>query len=212
MTEGPIVASGAGQSTPLVLHTSWRGRVLNGLMPVVFLTLGTAGFRGGGVVVPTILMGLGAAFALVFLIDYPQVVVIGSSGIERRCLLRTDHLPWDVVAVIARVPKRGFRDQKSIQFGEQIEGLSARPNRRGRDKTTKPARSGLVAEVGRRPHLLTDKIESRPEYDALRRALPEWAPSTVLRASRPEDDVAATFSFKRRVGAGEDSFVDRLPE
>lgn len=191
--------------SPVVLHTSWRGRFGHVLAPLILCGFGVVGLAGGAAIVPIVFCALGLALGLVAFLDFPIVVVVGPEGISRRCVFRTSGLTWDEVQAIARVSKSGGRSRSALGglVGRSVAGQPG-------DSTTKSPNSGLVAEVSGRPYLLTDRIESRPEFDVLQAGMSEWCPGVALRASRPSDDLAATFVYKKRVGAGEDPFVDTV--
>lgn len=152
---------------PLVLHSS-RWRVgLQALTPLFLLGFGGAGVGRGSLLLPGILLVLGAAAGLVVLLDLPLRSEFTRSGVTRICALRRTHLAWSEVVAIERL------------------GLqSALRSRRGDDK---PVRGGLAARTGpRRLHLLVDRRESHAEFAALRDLLKGRA--TQLRAKQPPID------------------------
>ncbi|MEM8905936.1 MAG: hypothetical protein AAGF02_19720, partial [Actinomycetota bacterium] len=90
------------ESGAVVLHTSWRGRFQSTVPPAVLLLGGLWGVSAGGSVIAVILVVLGGFVLAVGLFDFPWRTVIGPEGVERRCPLRTDRLPWERVTAIAR--------------------------------------------------------------------------------------------------------------
>lgn len=190
MTSESSLGSGSSNGhQSVVLHTSWRGRVLYGTAPLVLTGFGLYGVIVGGFqVFNTVLLVIGVLLIAASLFDFPIHTTIGPDGIERRCLGRTDRLGWHQVTTIAR-PARG--------------GIS----KRVRDGLGVPNSTGLVAEIETRPSMLIDRIESPAEFDAVQRGLATWCPTMVMRASRPADGIAPTWMYKRRVGAG-DGLVD----
>lgn len=172
--------------TTVVLHTSWRGRFAALLAPAILLTLGGYGAAVGGLrLVNGLLLAAGAVLFIIVALDYPLTARLGPDGIERHCLLRTERLGWGKVRAIARPGAR-----------QRIAGFSRSHLDDGEQRTA--GRSGLVAEVGKRPYLLVDKVESRAEHEALARGLRAWAPGLAFRASVPAEGVAPTWLYKRR--------------
>lgn len=166
----------------VVLHTSWRGRLVSTVPPSVLLLGGLWGLGQGGSIVAVVLVVLGAGLLVVGLFDFPWRSVIGPDGVERRCPLRTERLEWERVTAIAR--------PRTTKAGERLTG-----------------KAGLVAEVGKRRYLLANRCESRFEFEAIDRALGRWSDGTLLRASAPPDDAAPTWMYQRRMDGG-DGFVD----
>lgn len=181
--------------------------MLNAAAPGLVLCFSGVGFAGGGFVFPLVFGLFGLVLAAVLVLDYPVTTVFGAEGIERRCLLRTERLEWDRLQSVARVKKSRGR---SFDRVAGLGGLAGRTRSPGPEGEPQRVSSGLVAEAGKRPHLLTDRIESRPEFEALEAGMKIWAPGLALRASRPADEVPATFSYKRRAGGVKDPLVDRL--
>lgn len=166
----------------VALHTSWRGRFISVVPPALLLGGGLWGFSQGGRLVAIILIVLGGSLLVVGLFDYPWRTIIGPDGIERRCLLRTERLPWNRVTAVARP-----RSTKAVQ---RVAG-----------------KAGLVAEVGKRRYLLTNRCESGFEYEAIQGVVERSGGGVLLRASEPPDEVAPTWMYQRRVDGGE-GFVD----
>ncbi len=190
-----MVSAGSGSAKPLpqalVLHTTWRGRLLFLTAPLVLLGLGGYGIVFGGFqIFNSILAVIGLLLLAASLLDFPLYSVVGPEGVERRCLLRRERRAWSELRTIARPANRGIASRVRSGLGT---GNS----------------SGLVAEIGARPSLLTDRIESPAEFDALENAMAQWVPGMVLRASRPTDGTAPTWLYKRRLGDGE-GLIDAL--
>lgn len=173
---------------------------MNAVAPTILLALAGIGFASGGRFVPGAIGFVGLLLALVALFDYPVTVLFGPEGVERRCLLRRVSLSWDEVGAIGRPRKT---QDRSLQ---RLGGLAGRVTH-GESTLGSPS-SGLVAEVNRRPHLLTDRIESTQEFEALRAGLVVWGSGVAIRASEPAAEIAATFSYKKRAGDGKDPLVD----
>ena len=172
--------------TSVALHTSWRGRFTALVAPLVILTWGGYGFAVAGLQwFNGLLLLIGLALALVVMFDYPLWSTIGPEGVARRCVLRTERLDWSQVGAIARPGAR----QRFMGMGRG-SGDEASKHSSGR--------AGLVAEVGRRPYLLVDRIESRVEHEAIRNGLKTWAPGLILRAGEPVDGTPPTWLYKRR--------------
>ena len=192
----------ATEARPVVLHTTWHGRLQQAGAPLILLGVAAAGFVRAGEArpVPLVLAVVGAAVLVTQLLDFPIVTVFGADGVQRRCVLRRQVLSWDDIGAIARP-------------GTILGGGSARLRSFAGAEGPTATRQGLVAEVGerRRRYLLTDHVEGRAEYDAIERGLRIWSPSTPLRASRPPEGTAPTFVYKRRRGVPDSLPVDRLP-
>lgn len=170
---------------PIVLHTSWRGRSAALAAPVILLVLATVGVAGGGWHWFPLVLGLGGlVLGAIVAVDYPLWCVFGPEGIARRCGLRTERLAWDQVDSVIRPAYTG-------RFG------------RMRGPTT-----GLVAVVQRRRYLLTDRMESRAEHEALLRAVAAWNRGMPVEASLPPDDHPPTWLYKRRRGGSGPGLVD----
>lgn len=176
---------------PVVLHSSWRSRIAVALGPLFLLVWGGFGVAGGGLqIFNGLLVFLGLVLAGVAAFDFPLRSVFGPDGIERQCLARNDRLAWADIRSVARPAQQGI--------GSRIRAAAKAPKS-----------SGLVAERGKVPHLLVDRIESQAEFDAIKRGISAWQPGMVMRASRPVDGIAPTWLHKRRRGSG-DGLVDEL--
>lgn len=170
----------------IVLHTSWRGRFTALLAPIVMLTWGGYGVSVAGLQwFNGILLLIGVGIAVVVLVDYPISSKVGPDGVARRCVLRTERLSWSEVGAIARPGAR----QRFMGLGRNEE---AEPSKHSSGS------AGLVAEVGRRPYLLVDRIESQAEHEAIVNGLKNWAPGLILRAGKPVDGTPPTWLYKRR--------------
>jgi len=181
-------ASSSVRRRSIVLHSSWRGQITALLGPVSLMLLGGYGIALSGVgVINGILAGIGIVLMIVVLIDFPLRTTFSSAGVDRRCLFRNEHIEWSRVRAIVR------------PAGKRTFGY------------TRSSRTGLVAEVGKRPYLLVDRLESQPEHEALERAVSDWAPGLIFRASKPADGTAPTWLYKFRKGSGAESpLVDEL--
>ncbi|MEO1060292.1 MAG: hypothetical protein AAFZ07_02655 [Actinomycetota bacterium] len=168
--------------TAVVLHSSWRGRFFSLVPPALLFGGGIWGYSQGGRLVAVILIVLGGVMLGIGLFDYPWRTIIGPDGIERRCLLRTERLGWRRVTAVARP-----RSTKTVQ---RVAG-----------------KAGLVAEVGKRRYLLSNRCESGFEYEAIQRVIDRSGGRVLLRASEPPDEVAPTWMYQRRLDGG-DGFVD----
>ena len=169
--------TGPNRSEPaatVTLHSSWRGIVgsFSGAFLLLFLgalAVSASGWSllSGGLLVVGVVMSVGTSF------DYPIQSTFGPEGIERRCVLRRQHLPWDRVRQLTR--------SRSSLFGGG--------SRLG----------GLAAIVGRRRYLLVDQAESGAEHDALDELLGEARSESVGfdGLMRPGDDVNPTWIYRR---------------
>ncbi len=196
----------------VVLHTSWRGRLTTVSAPAILLALGGFGTWKAPGLLPLVLLAVGIVLALVALLDFPLVSVIGADGIQRRCALRSQHLDWARIASVARPAQanRWRRDVTGVAGGRADRAIPGARPAHAEHESSRAAKGGLIAEIGRRPFLLCDKLESRAEYDAIRSGLREWAPGLPLRASRPDESVPPTWLHKKRRGSASDGLVDLL--
>lgn len=156
------------------------------LAPIAILAWGGYGFAVAGLQwFNAILLLIGIVMAVVVLFDYPVSSSIGPEGVARRCVLRTERLPWSEVGAIARPGAR-----------QRFMGLGR--NDKAEQSKHSTGSAGLVAEVGRRPYLLVDRIESPVEHEAIANGLKTWAPGLILRAGKPVDGTPPTWLYKRR--------------
>ncbi len=159
------------------------------IAPLFVTGLGLYGIVFGGFqIFNTILLVVGVLLIIASLFDFPLYTTFGPDGIERRCLGRRDHVPWMRVQAVARPARGGVT-------GRVRSGL-------GISNST-----GLVAELGPRPSMLVDRIESPAEFEAIERGMAVWIPGMIIRASKPPDGTAPTWMHKRRIGEG-DGLVD----
>ena len=169
----------------VTVHTSWRGLATAVTSPI--LLLGFAGVlvsaRGPGPVAIGASV-LGVALAVVTLWDYPRRAEFSGDGVHRLCVLRRQVLRWSELVAIERT------------------GGSAREALRRRDEQGPVApRGGLVARgLGKRRYLLTDRVESRREFDDLSALMDHLDVPTVLRARRPGAEVPPTDLYRRQAG------------
>lgn len=172
---------------PIVLHSSWRGRLTALFAPGTLLVLGTYGIAFGGLqVLNGIIFGLGAVLMLVVLFDFPIWCEFGESGVVRHCAFRKQQLEWQQIRAIVRPANQGPVGRR------------------------RASRTGLVAEIGKKPFLLVDRIESRAEHEALERAVRRWKPGFAFRPSKPSMEVSPTWLYKRRRGRAGNALVDEV--
>lgn len=157
------------KDTTLVLHSSRVRLALQLTTPALLLAFGLWGLARSGGAVATVITLLGAAIAVVALVDLPLRTEFDTDGCTRVCVLRRHHLPWTQVVAV-----------------ERVGGPPSRPDKDGTRKPPGPAR-GLAARTGpRRVHLLVDRRESYREHKALGALLADRA--TQLRAAEPPLD------------------------
>jgi hypothetical protein len=159
----------------VVVHTSIRGLLAAFATPLILLALGAIGWSSiGPRPVPVVFFAAGAILGVVVLYDHPNRVVFDRAGIHRLCPLRRHHLAWDRVAAIERPRPSSMATLRNM-----------------RERPDEPITSGgLIARgTGRRRWLLTDRLESRAEYDRLRDLLVRLGSPVRLRAARPHEGV-----------------------
>lgn len=168
---------------PVTVHTSWRGllsAVVSPLLLLGYAVLLVSSDGAGPIAVGALAIGLG--LAVVAVLDYPIRSELSAEGVRRVCLLRSQLLPWSELVAIERAP------------GSARSAL----RRRREDGQPKVVTGGLVARGrGRRRYLLTDRIESRREYDAIRALFDRLELATNLRAARPAEDAPPTDLYRR---------------
>ncbi|MEM7342368.1 MAG: hypothetical protein AAF467_27255 [Actinomycetota bacterium] len=170
---------------PVVLHSSWRGRLLASLAPTILIGFSLLGIAGVGLRPWPLAFGvIGLVLGAIVLFDYPLWTVFGADGVARRCPLRTERLGWDRIDQLSRPA-----------FVIRVPGAGGS--------------TGLVAQVGSRRYMLTDKMESRAEHQALLRGIATWSPLLAVEATLPPENRAPTWLYKRRRGTG-DGLCDLL--
>ncbi|TVR25372.1 MAG: hypothetical protein EA387_04085 [Nitriliruptor sp.] len=175
-----------GGARHLVLYPTWVGLLAAGLVPPGLLLLGLLAWAstGTGAVTRTLLVA-GTGTVILAGRNFPRHVVIGTDGIERRCLLRRHVLPFSEVAAIERAPAPRLAAARAAR--------SSDPTERQR------VMGGLLATGhGRRRWMLTDQPESREEYDHLA-ALLVAGGGTDLQAARPAPGTTPTSLYRRRI-------------
>lgn len=165
----------------VVVHTSLRGLAAATVAPTALITLGVAALQDGFRWLPASILLAGCVLAVGVLLDFPRHTRFTPVGIVRRCALRAHHIPWAEDITIERAPATTVDRVRSLKQGATHAGPSG----------------GLVARgTGRRRWLLTDRVESEPEYEAVA-ALVE-AQGATLRAARPRAGTPPTNLYRRR--------------
>lgn len=169
----------------VVVHTSWRGLLTAVSAPLILLVLGGLGLQAGPGPVALVLTGSGLLLGLVVALDYPRRAVFDRDGVERVCFLRRQRLPWDRLVAIERTRPTTVAQARNLRAAEARE--------------SRVVSGGLVARGPRRRRwLLTDRIESRGEYDRLAELLRDEEIPTLLRAPRPHADAPPSDLYRRR--------------
>ena len=180
----PIDPPSAPSEPALELHTSWRGLLGAGFTPSALLGLGGLALRDGGLrPFPLLLVAVGGALLLVALLDYSYTVRLDARGIARRTVIRTQVLPWSRLVALERTRPATATVMRNLTDRRADPQISGGLGARGR---------------GRRRWLLTDRVESRSEYDRLRALLADLGEPVQLRAARPHAEAAPTFLYRRR--------------
>jgi hypothetical protein len=168
----------------VVVHASLRGLLAAFVTPVLLVALGAMGWASiGARPVPLTFLLVGAALGAVVLFDYPSRVEFDRNGVHRVCPLRRQSLPWERV--------RSFERPRPSSMAT-LRNLRERPD--------EPLVSGglIARSQGRRRWLLTDRVESREEYDRLRDLLIRLGSPARLRAPRPHDGIPPTSLYRHR--------------
>ncbi len=150
------------------------------------IALATLGFvnAGGFLLLPFFIMLFGLFLALVAVLDVPLRVVVGETGVERRCLLRHHRLPWDRVAAFGRSSSESGvrRYLKSKTGGARTAARSGKDDGKSGVATDKKATKGglVVEDVRRRRYLLSFGRERPDEYALLAEAVATYAPGLSM--------------------------------
>jgi hypothetical protein len=170
----------------VTIYASWRGAITSLLSPAVLLGLGLAGILiGDANVVAIVLAVIGLVLAAIVVLDYPQRVEFHAAGIDRVCLLRRHRMPWQDIRAIQRAR------------GTMVSYIRLR---NAGDTPTAPQSptGGLVARgANSRRWLLCDRIESQPEFDAIRRIVEDNADWVAISAARPAASTPPTTLYRR---------------
>jgi hypothetical protein len=168
---------------PVVVHSSIRGLVAAVVSPAVLIALGGAASAGGLRTVPVAMLTLGIVLAVGVAVDFPRRTRFDETGMTRMCALRVQHLAWEDTVAIERAPATSI---------DRVRNLTDR-------KDDPMISGGLVARgPGKKRWLLTDRVESQAEYDAVAAILRARDGATVLRAVRPPAGAAPTDLYRRR--------------
>lgn len=155
----------------VTLYSAWRGMLFAHVTPLVLVLIGALAIGDAGVNAISLgLVAAGVALEGASLFDYPIRSTFGLDGIERRCPLRRQMLPWSRISDLRRAPGPRFRRR---------------------------APGGLVAACGRRRYLLVDRAEGADEFDALVSGIAAWAPAVAVHAVRPPADSPPTWLYRR---------------
>jgi hypothetical protein len=168
---------------PVVVHSSIRGLIAAVVSPAVLIALGGAASSGGLRVLPVATLTLGVVLAVGVAVDFPRRTHFDAAGMTRVCALRRQRLAWEDTVAIERAPPTSI---------DRVRNLT--------DRRDDPMISGgLVARgPGRKRWLLTDRVESQAEFDAVVAILRARNGATVVRAERPPSGAAPTDLYRRR--------------
>lgn len=170
------------RATEVTIYSSWRGIAAAFVTPLLLLLVGLTAVRTvGWRVLPTGIVLLASGLLLVALLDVPLQTRFDREGVHRTCLLRRHTLPWESIRLLQRA--RG--------------NLHSYIRLKGSPSEAKPS-GGLVAAVGRqRRYQLTDRIESRSEYDMLRDVVRLREGDVEVTAVRPSAKTPPTTLWRR---------------
>ena len=164
----------AAEEPAITLHSSWKGVVLGGMGAVAVFAFGVVITMGsGGAVLPAIVLVVGTILMLTTLFDYPVASRFDAEGVERRAVLRRQHIAWDRVDQLTRTRPA-------------LAGLTLKPG-------------GLAAKVGRRRYLLVDQCEAVAEFDALGEVLAaRYVDLGLDEMLSPPADTDPTWTYRRK--------------
>ncbi len=158
----------------VTLHSSWRGIATSALGAAAVLLAGVLVVAANGWrVLPTATLAIGSMLVAVVLFDYPVAATLDRDGVTRRMVLRRQVLQWDRVSSLSRTRPRLVSGLRELTQG------------------------GLVAVVGRRRYLLTDRCESVEEYQAVERALGVRAADLMATTPMPAAETVPTWLHRR---------------
>lgn len=158
----------------LTVYSTRRGIAMAVLSPLFLVALGGYGVGDVGFrFLPAAVLVVGALLLSITLFDYPRRCRFTPGGIVRVCFLRSQLLDWEEVHAVER-SQAGFVARRS------------RFLRRNPGEPDSPLPSaGLVARVGGRRYLLTNRLESLREWEELRTLMEEHANHAFLGAAQP---------------------------
>lgn len=166
----------------VTLHSRWKGIFAGAIGSSAVLLAGilvvaAVGWR----VIPTGTLLLGVFLFAIVVFDYPVASSFDAKGVTRRMALRRQRLDWDRVDLLSRSRPgmvSGFR---------------------------KLAHGGLVAVIGRRRYLLTDRCESLEEYEAVQQVLGDRAAALMATTPEPPAGMVPTWWYRRRKWAPDEA-------
>ncbi|MEM7286299.1 MAG: hypothetical protein AAF480_08115 [Actinomycetota bacterium] len=167
-------AEGTSPEDRIVLHSSWTGIILAVVGAVLLVVVAVIAWAGAGATILTIVVTvLAAAAVVVVALDLPVASAFDRSGVTRHTPLRHHHLSWADITRLKRV-------------------------RVGIHRTRQGRQGGLIANRGHRNYTLVDRLESRLEFDDLRRVLGPQADRLGLTDElRPPDGRPPTWLYRR---------------
>ncbi len=131
----------------VVLHSSWTGIGLAVLGAILLVVVSVIAWATAGASVLTVLVTiLATASVLAVAFDLPIASSFGATDVIRHTPLRRHHLDWHDITRLKRV-------------------------RVGIHRTRHGRQGGLIANRGHRNYTLVDRLESRLEFDDLRKLL-----------------------------------------
>lgn len=158
----------------VTLHSSWRGVIASAAGSAVVLLAGIFVVAGAGwrlIPIATLLFGI--VFMAIVLLDYPIASSFDDEGVTRRMALRRHRLSWDRVEKLSRTRPGLVSGFRKLAYG------------------------GLVAVVGRRRYLLTDRCESLEEYEAVQHVLGDCANDVMATTPEPPAGMVPTWWYRR---------------
>ena len=159
----------------VTLHSTWRGIIASAIGSTAVLLAGvlvvaSAGWR----LLPTATLAFGVALVAIVLFDYPVASTFDADGVTRHMVLRRHRLAWDRVDKLSRTRPGLVSGFRKLAYG------------------------GLVAVVGRRRYLLTDRCESLEEYGAVQQAIGARAEDLMATTPEPPAGSVPTWWYRRR--------------
>ena len=123
---------------------------------------------------PTATLVFGVVLVAIVLFDYPVASTFDADGVTRHMVFRRHRLSWDRVEKLSRTRPGLVSGFRKLAYG------------------------GLVAVVGPRRYLLTDRCESLEEYGAVQQAIGARAEDLMATTPEPPAGSVPTWWYRRR--------------
>ena len=159
----------------VTLHSTWRGIIASAIGSTTVLLAGVLVVASAGWgVLPTATFVFGVVLVGIVLFDYPVASTFDADAVTRHMVLRRQRLSWNRIEKLSRTRPGLVSGFRKLAYG------------------------GLVAVIGRRRYLLTDRCESLEEFESVQRALGDRADDLLATTPEPPAGTAPTWWYRRR--------------